>query len=305
MALGRLVPRKAPVRVQHEERDPAEPDRVEQDEPAWVQREGPGPHFGRNSEYCNEDNEGRHYERTEESRVREEARKCQCGGDDEPGDRDEHHRSAGCVLGFCLDRRKGLGMNRRKLHTHCRPPPCEATRRDFAGSVTGSARTRATSGTGRVSIGNESSAVAKPPAISTAKYILEAAIAAEPKAFPSRTTTSATPNTAPICRIDRFTALPTPKRSAGRPNTAAPVSDGMISPTPAPPISRPGSQSRRNPGVGPILRSNQAPPSANRIPPAINSGRWPRRAANLPAKTATGMTINGPGVTANPAIGNE
>src|SRR5262249_19286324 len=175
----------------------------------------------------------------------------------------------------------------------------------LAGRRADRARARALSDPGRVSIGKESSAVAKPPAINTAKYILKAAIAAESKAFPSRTTTSATPNTLPICRMDRFTALPTPKRPADKPNTAAPVSDGMISPTPAPPISRPGSQSRRNLGVGPILRSNQTPPSANRIPPAINSGRWPMRAANLPAKTATGMTINGPGVTANPAIGNE
>ena len=54
---------------------------------------------------------------------------------------------------------------------------------------------------------------------------------------------SATPSAAPNWRMDRLSALPTPKRSAGKCATAAPASEGSTMPTPTPLTSMPGSQS--------------------------------------------------------------
>src|SRR6185437_7195226 len=99
---------------------------------------------------------------------------------------------------------------------------------------------------------------ARPPAtvISAASWKSDA----EAAPVPRTATSSAIPSAAPIWRPIVSTAAPVAKRSGASEEAPAPVSVGITSPTPAPPIIQPGRKSAAYAGEEPVRVMNQTEP---------------------------------------------
>ena len=117
-------------------------------------------------------------------------------------------------------------------------------------------------------------------------------------------TRPATPSTVPTCRAMLSTPLPVPNRSGGSAALPAPSSDGMVRPTPAPPMQLRREQVGQVGRVGLHLASATAPatPALTRQPSTATRPGPPSRAASRGATSrANGSTISGPGPIASPA----
>lgn len=118
---------------------------------------------------------------------------------------------------------------------------------------------------------------------------------------PRMATSSATPSTAPSCRAVWWIAPPMPKRTAGRPDTAAELSTGNVRATPRPTSHEAGNQCDRYCGSAVTTETYNSWPAAKVRPPATRTGQYPILATSRPVVLDSAATTSGPGVIASPA----
>jgi len=129
--------------------------------------------------------------------------------------------------------------------------------------------------------------------------------AAEPPGVPMIAIRPATPTAMPVWRIMFTTAEPVANDEGGSAPAAAPISVGMVRPTPIPVRMMPPNVAVRL-GVSVTVIAHQAQPAAKTMRPSVTTGAVPKRLIDRPAtSSAVTGTRNGPGAIARPACNGD